>query len=169
MASQRVTPKELSNLLVEKHQKFITEYKKEFDILDRIFVLKEKQDQLEYWLHDSKDDPEKNQKYLKAMRAADKELLKLNEELKVLYSSNSNETETPNVSKTHPKSRYNLLKDKIEMHKEAMDYWDEKLQEHSKDKKILSKRQGKKETKKKERKVKRAKKVRKSRKAKRKK
>lgn len=139
MASQMVTPKELSNLLVEKHQKFIAEYKKEFDILDRIFVLKEKQDQLEYWLHGSKDDPEKNQRYLKAMRAADKELLKLNEELKALYSSNSNETETPNVSKINLKDRYNLLKNRIEMHKEAITYWDEKLQELSKEKRTKKK------------------------------
>lgn len=126
-------------MLIEKHQKFISEYKKEFDIIDRIFVLKEKQDQLEYWLHDSKDDPEKNQKYLKAMRAADKELLKLNDELNVLYTSNSNGT--PNVPKANSKSRYNWLKNKIETHKEAMAYWDEKLQEYSKDKKETKKKE----------------------------
>jgi|GEM_PF-712245 len=164
MVSQRITPKELSNLLVEKHQKFIEEYKKEFDILDRIFVLKEKQDQLEYWLHDSKDDPEKNQKYLKAMRAADKELLKLNEELKVLYSSNSNETQTHNVSKTNLKGRYNLLKNRIEMHKEAITYWDKKLKDLSKDKEAKKRGKVKKVGELKKKKAKKAKRTKKARK-----
>ena len=137
MTSKKHTPEELSNLLVEKHQEFIAGYKKEFDILDRIFVLKEKQDQLEYWLHDSKDDLEKNQKYLKIMRAADKELLKLNEELAALYGSNPDESPggPPNVSKTPAKSEHKLLKSKIETHNEALDYWNGKIQELLKAKK----------------------------------
>ncbi|MEA3254231.1 MAG: hypothetical protein U9Q22_00165 [Candidatus Altiarchaeota archaeon] len=170
MASKKVTPEELSNSLIEKHQKFITEYRKEFNILDRIFVLKEKQDQLEYWLHDSKDDPERNQKYLRAMKLADKELLKLNEELTTIYSSNGS-----TASETNPNSRHKLLKDKISMHKEAIDCWNEKLQELSKDKKEKEiKKKGKVKKvevlkKKKTKKVKGAKKLRKSRSSKKKK
>lgn len=131
MVSKKVTLEGLSNLLMEKHQGFIAEYKKEFDILDRLFVLKEKQDQLEYWLHDSKDDLEKNQKYLQAMKVADKELLKLNEELTTLYSSTGS-----TAPETSHNTRHKLLEDKIGMHKEALDYWNEKLQELSKDKQV---------------------------------
>ena len=66
MSSQKLTKAELSGMLVEKHKNFIKEYRKEFDILDRIAILKEKREQLDFWVKDSKDIPEQQRRLLKA-------------------------------------------------------------------------------------------------------
>jgi len=84
MASQKLTKEDLSRLLVEKHRNFINEYKREYDILDRLFVLKEKREQLGYWVDESKSNPSHHEKYLQAVNNTEKELTALSNELKSL-------------------------------------------------------------------------------------
>ena len=116
-----LTEKKLAKKLIEKHQTFVENYKKEFDIFQRISILKEKQDQLEHWLC-SENNLDEDQKYFREMELADKELLKLNRELEKLYDSDSDS----NKILDEPRKRYNWLKKKISEHEDSMKYWKER-------------------------------------------
>ncbi|MBN2250901.1 MAG: hypothetical protein JW724_02350 [Candidatus Altiarchaeota archaeon] len=124
MDYQKLTKEELSNLIVEKHKNFLSEYRKEFDILERLSVLKEKQDQLEHWVRDSRENPPQNQKYLQAMKAADKEFSGLKAELKSLYECNP--AININNFENDSKNRYKWLRNQITTHEEALNYWTER-------------------------------------------
>ena len=127
-----VTKEMLAKKLVEKHTNFIKNYKKEFDILERISVLKEKQDQLEYWLC-SDNDPNEYQKHLRDMEVADRELLNLNSDLMKVHdspdstgsknSTGDSDSGNGNNISDKPKVRYNWLKQQILRHEDSMDYW----------------------------------------------
>jgi hypothetical protein len=126
MSSQKLTKAELSNLLAEKHKNYIKEYKKEYDILDRLAILKEKREQLDFWVNDSKDNAEQHKKYLSAKEAAESEFLRLTEELKAVYSAGHGRI---GPSESDPKGRYKWLKGQITAHEEGASYWDNKIKE----------------------------------------
>lgn len=88
MTSQKLTKEDLSNMLVEKHANFIKEYRREYDILDRLFVLREKKEQLDYWVDESKTNPSQHEKYLQSMKNTEKSLSGLAAELKSLKEAN---------------------------------------------------------------------------------
>ncbi len=138
MASQKLAKEDLSQLLVEKHQTFITEYKREYDILDRLFVLKEKKEQLRYWVDESKTNPAQHEKYQLAMKNNEQELSRLSEELKSLKEA-SHRSFGP--SESDPKARHKWLKAQIAGHEEGTAYWTNKIKEiadaknHKKDEK----------------------------------
>jgi len=127
MTSDNITKEELTNLLVEKHKNFVKEYRKEYDSLERISVLKEKQEQIAYWLKDSKDSPVQNQKYQQASKATEKEMSTLQQELKSLYESKASRNFGP--PETDPKARYAWLKNQIKLHEESLSYWETKKKE----------------------------------------
>jgi len=126
MASQKLTKEDLSRLLVEKHRNFINEYKREYDILDRLFVLKEKREQLGYWVDESKSNPSHHEKYLQAVNNTEKELTALSNELKSLREA-SHRNFGP--SDNDPRARHKWLKAQITEHEKAIAYWDNKTKE----------------------------------------
>ena len=131
MASQKLTKEDLSQLLVEKHRSFITEYKREYDILDRLFVLKEKKEQLGYWVDESKTNPQAHEKYLSAMKNAENELSGLSNDLKALKET-SHRSFGP--SESDPRARHKWLKAQITGHEEGAGYWTNKIKELSEEK-----------------------------------
>jgi hypothetical protein len=126
MDFEKPKQEELANLLVEKHKNFIKDYRREYDILDRIAVLKEKREQLLYWIDDSKGNPEAHQKHLSAKENTDKEVLKLQDELKGMYASKSKRF---GPSDTDPKARHKWLKAQITANEEAENFWKNKIVE----------------------------------------
>lgn len=126
MASQKLSKEDLSQLLVEKHRNFIAEYKREYDIIDRLFVLREKKEQLRYWLDESKANPGQYEKYLQAMDNTEKEISSLTDELKSLKET-SRRTFGPSDSDSS--ARHKWLKAQIAAHEEALSYWTNKIKE----------------------------------------
>lgn len=136
MDFQKPKKEELAALLVEKHRNFIRDYKREYEILDRIAVLKEKKEQLIYWIEDSKNNPELHQKYKNAKENTEKEEAKLIEELRNLYSSKSRKFGPP---ETDSKARYKWLKSQITSHEEAEKFWANKILELQKEGEVKAK------------------------------
>jgi hypothetical protein len=126
MASQKLAKEDLSQLLVEKHQNFITEYKREYDILDRLFVLKEKKEQLRYWVDESKTNPAQHEKYQTAMNNTEQEIARLSEELKSLKETSPRSF---GPSESDPKARHKWLKAQITGHEEGVSFWTNKIKE----------------------------------------
>ncbi|MCK4244750.1 MAG: hypothetical protein KAX20_03900 [Candidatus Omnitrophica bacterium] len=112
---ERITPKQLSKKLVEKHQRFLNEHSKEFDLLHELSVLKEKQDQLEHWIEDAKneDDEKKYTAYRKQKENTEKDILKLTKELEEIKSSENYDS----------RQRYEFLKNSIDSQRDAINYW----------------------------------------------
>ena len=128
MTSQKLTNEDLSNLLAEKHVNFIKEYRREYDILDRLFVLREKKEQLDYWVDESKGSPSQHEKYLQAMNLTEKELSSLAGELKSIKETNPRSYGPP---ESDQKARHKWLKAQITGHEEAKSYWTNKIKEIS--------------------------------------
>ena len=133
MNLQKITKEDLSRHLVEKHKNLMKDYKKEYDILDRIAILKEKKEQLEFWVHDSRDNPAKNQKYVQAAKDADKDYSMLVSELKSLYESGPGRS-TGALESDH-RARHKWLKSQITLQEEALNCWAQKTKEFSEGKK----------------------------------
>ncbi len=129
MTSENITKEELANLLLEKHKTFTKEYKKEYDALERITVLREKQEQVQYWLKDSKDNPVQNQKYQVISKSTEKELSTLQQDLISLYESKAGRNYGP--SESDPKARHTWLKSQIKLQEDAGAYWDGRKKEIS--------------------------------------
>ena len=112
----KITQKQLSKKLVEKHERLLKTYSREFKLLHGIFVLREKQDLLEHWIEDAKNegDEKKRRKYMKQKKTTEGDILKLREELKEINSSEGYDS----------RQRYESLEKHIESHREAIDYWD---------------------------------------------
>jgi hypothetical protein len=114
-SAEVITPKQLSKKLVEKHNRLLTEHTKEFDLLHELFVLSEKQDQLEHWIDDAMndDDEKKCKAYKKQKEKSEKDILRTTKELEKLKTQDGYD----------PKQRYNSLKNIIDSHREAINYW----------------------------------------------
>jgi len=137
---ETLTPLQLSKKLLEKHRGFMENYQREFDIRHKISVMGEKRDLLEHWISSAEDDGStdyEHGKYLKEKDSVDSEILSLKKELQNIMLNDTN-----NESKTESKKRYTFLEEQMKLHKEAIDYWNDKVRE-------LSRVTAKKETKKK--------------------
>ncbi|MBN2014078.1 MAG: hypothetical protein JW778_02760 [Candidatus Altiarchaeota archaeon] len=110
-----LTRKQLSKKLAEKHKTFLEKYMKEFDFLHKLLVLEEKQDLLEHWIKDARDedDGKKVKEYMKQKKRNDDEISEIRKGL-----SDLNKKEEYEV-----KQRYEFLKDHMDSHREAIDYW----------------------------------------------
>lgn len=125
ISPKKITEQELCGMLIEKHQEFLEGYKREFDIRHQSIVLREKKDQLEHWLKDSEDDAKKHKAYVRRLEATNQNMLKLEQELEKLQSTKGLDEE----------ERYKMLKQQIDMHNEALNYWTEKFNNLSTEKK----------------------------------
>jgi len=104
------SPKKLALALVEKHDRFISEYSDEIEKMQQVTMLTEKRDQLVHWIAENGS----KGKYAKELEETDKEL-------KNIQSS----------MKEKPQSHYSALKERIDEHKKARSYWLGKVGEHS--------------------------------------
>jgi len=116
---EKLTREKLSRALVRKHKKFLEEYKREFEILEKIRVLEDKEEQIEHWLNLTKNTKEED-KYIKELEEADKELDLLKKELKKIRKG---------LGKDNNERNYFLLKSKIKNEENALLYWKEKIKE----------------------------------------
>lgn len=100
------SPKKLAQMLVEKHDRFISEYSDETERVRQLAMLTEKRDQLIHWVE------EKGSRSKYAM-----ELQETEGELEQLQSAHK------------PKSQgyFEGLRERIEGHKEAKAYWLERI------------------------------------------
>ena len=96
------TPKKLAENLVEKHDRFISEYSDEMEKAKQISMLREKKDQLRHWVEENGS----KEKFRRELEETDKEL-----------------TQLQNTYKPKSQSFYSGLKDKIEEHKKAREHW----------------------------------------------
>ncbi|MEM4347298.1 MAG: hypothetical protein QW802_01765 [Candidatus Altiarchaeota archaeon] len=117
---ERLTKERLVRELIKKHKNFLEEYRKRFEFLERMRILKDKQEQIEHWLSKSKNS-EEEEKYIKELQDVDKELEILRKELNL-------------EDKTNEKiSEHSILKNKIVNEENAIAYWEEKLKSFSKE------------------------------------
>jgi hypothetical protein len=137
IAPEKLTKEKLANVLVRKHRNFLTQYKKEFELLDKIKILEDKQEQLEHWLNSAKDAKEEDI-YIKELEQTDNEILKLNEELKKLRdvttiapnSSAANNGEDNINNGFFLKNRYKWLKNQISVEEQTLSYWAERYKKY---------------------------------------
>ncbi len=115
LLAEKITPRQISKKLVEKHRGFLSAYTREFDLLQGIIVLKEKQCQLEHWMEDAtlEDDEKKYNTYLKQRKKTEKDMLKLTKELDGMKSPENYD----------PKQRHEFLKKSIDSQRQAINYW----------------------------------------------
>ncbi|HIE34493.1 MAG TPA: hypothetical protein EYP86_05080 [Candidatus Altiarchaeales archaeon] len=120
---EKLESKKLAKLLIDKHHKFLNEYRKEFDLLDRLIVLRERQEQLDYWIESTRyEDTKKYRKYLKQKKITDKEISELKKKINDI---------TPNTSISE--KRHEFLLTAIKNHRLALDYWNRVYKEPRKD------------------------------------
>jgi len=96
------SPKKLAQTLVEKHDRFISEYSDDMEKSKQITMLEEKKDQLFHWV----DEKTGKAKFSKELENTERELKQIRESFK-----------------PKPQSYYAGLKEKIEEHQKARDYW----------------------------------------------
>ena len=101
------TPKKLTEALIEKHDRLIQEYSDSMEGLERLAVLKEKKDQLEYWV-----DSDGAENFLKELSSTKKELEKLEKNL------------------IATDLRPNELRKRVSDHVQSKKYWVKKLKEY---------------------------------------
>ncbi|MFC2162909.1 hypothetical protein ACFLRF_04440 [Candidatus Altiarchaeota archaeon] len=104
-----LTPRKLASILVEKHDRFITEYSEEVEKWEVYSMLKEKRDQIMHWIEDDEEG-----KFAKELDSTQKELDDLG-----------------NVVKSSSKAHYNTIKLSVKEHSKSREYWLQKLKELS--------------------------------------
>ncbi len=119
----KLTPKKLSKSLVKKHKELIKGYEVEYELLDRISILEEKKDQIDYWVESSEEGGKGSRKIKKQKKMVDSELLELKKDLGERAGSSDN---------ANVKKRLTTLRNMIEEHNKALDYWKNKNKELSK-------------------------------------
>lgn len=93
--------RQLCGFIVEKHERFLTQYKQEASSLERILVLQEEIDQFNHWIDSGK---------LSYSEKKSKALAELNSLSKA-------------ASKKISAKRIDGAKQKIKEHEEALNYW----------------------------------------------
>ncbi len=96
------SPKKLAEELVEKHDRFISEYSDEIERYQQATMLREKRDQLLHWVEENGS----KGKYAKELEETQKELKQLLSD----YESMS-------------RSQVEGLKNRIQEHRQAREYW----------------------------------------------
>jgi|WetSurMetagenome_2_1015567.scaffolds.fasta_scaffold829805_1 hypothetical protein len=102
------TQKKLAGTLVEKHDRFISEYGDELETAQQLTMLREKKDQLLHWMEENGS----KGKFFKELEDTENEL----GNLKAAF-------------KPKNQSHYAGLREKIEEHKSARTYWLQKMSE----------------------------------------
>jgi hypothetical protein len=101
--------KQLCGFIVEKHDRFLSQYRQEVASLERILVLQEEIDQLNHWIESGK--LSYNEKRSKALAELD------------------------SLSKNTPKKagskRIDAVREKIKEHELALNYWRSRMNEVS--------------------------------------
>ncbi|OYT53870.1 MAG: hypothetical protein B6U72_04590 [Candidatus Altiarchaeales archaeon ex4484_2] len=121
----KITPKKLSKQLVKKHKDLLKNYDREQGLLNRIFILEEKKDQLEHWVNTSDEDELKSGNIMKQKSSVDKELSELRDE----YEKNRGL-----LNKVNAKKGRSELESVIKKHEEALEHWKNKNREYAKKK-----------------------------------
>ncbi len=104
-----LTPKKIVNILIEKHDRFISEYSSDMERWERINMLKEKRDQLLYWIEDDKEG-----KFSQEFEDCSKELEGLEDQMSISSLA-----------------QYKNNKQAVASHKVAKKYWLKALKELS--------------------------------------
>ena len=104
----RFSPKKLAEQLVEKHDRFISEYSDELEKVQQITMLNEKKDQLMHWVEEKGS----QSKYRKELDDTEGEL----NQLQVSF-------------KPKAQSYYAGVKERVAEHQEARNYWMAKIGE----------------------------------------
>ena len=102
-----LTQKSLADLLHKKHESLLGKYSTELKSIDRISLLEEKLDQLEYWVKENRSE-ENIDKYIKEKNNTDEELENLKKSVEHVSISNR---------------KREGLKEKLRAHTDAMNYW----------------------------------------------
>ena len=119
---EKLERKKLAKLLIDKHHKFLNEYREEFELLDRLIVLNERQEQLSYWIESTRyDNAKKYKKYLKQKKITDKEISELKKKIDDMSDT------------SNPDKRHEFLSIAIKDHRSALDYWNRIYKEPIKD------------------------------------
>jgi len=102
------TPRELAEALVEKHDRFVSEYSDEIERMQQVVMLKEKRDQLLHWVEENggKDS------YGRELEDTERELKQLSGSFTV-----------------KGQGHYKQLRESIEEHRKSRDYWLDRLGE----------------------------------------
>jgi hypothetical protein len=96
------SPKKMAEALVEKHDRFISGYSDELDKMRQMTMLKEKKDQLRHWVAENGG----KAKYSKELEDTENELSQLQ-----------------TAFKPKTQSYYAGLREKVDEHKKAREYW----------------------------------------------
>lgn len=111
-AEVEYTPGRLAELIAAKHERLIGEYSSKVSGLERINVLKEKLDQLDYWIQNN-DKHDYIEKKIQEKKRTEQELQELQK----------------NVT-DEDRRLYNTFKTKIKDHQQALQYWRNKMKEY---------------------------------------
>ncbi|HEX54871.1 MAG: hypothetical protein DRO90_00510 [Candidatus Altiarchaeales archaeon] len=113
---EELTRKKLAKLLIDKHHRFLKKYRRELEVLERVVLLMEKEEQLEYWAKVAYEDgdDEGYEKFLKQRELTDKKISQSIGELKRI---------NPDIKKNEFKKRHSFLLKSMKEHRSALDYW----------------------------------------------
>ncbi|MBU4342049.1 MAG: hypothetical protein KJ928_05585 [Candidatus Altiarchaeota archaeon] len=129
---EKLNPNQLSRKLLEKHRRMFGDYQREFEIRQKVSVLNEKEDLLEHWIKSAEEDGSNGyEKYTKDKEMVSREISSLISELRDMSLQ-----DVKSESKDETEKRYSFLGERIDAHKEAIDYWNGRVKELSKKKKV---------------------------------
>jgi len=129
---EKLNPNQLSRKLLEKHGRMLEDYQREFEIRQKVSVLNDKGDLLEHWIKSAEEDGSNGyEKYKKDKEMVGREVSSLISELRDITLQ-----EVKSESNGETEKRYSFLKERIDAHKEAIDYWNGRVKELSKKKKV---------------------------------
>ena len=132
LSPEKLNPGQLSRKLLEKHRRMFGDYQREFEIRQKVSVLSEKGDLLEHWIKSAEEDGSNGyEKYTKDKEMVSREISSLISELRDMTLQ-----DVKSESKDETEKRYSFLGERIDAHKEAIDYWNGRVKELSKKKKV---------------------------------
>ena len=132
LSPEKLNPGQLSRKLLEKHRRMFDDYQREFEIRQKVSVLNEKGDLLEHWIKSAEEDGSNGyEKYKRDKEMVGREISSLISELRDMTLQ-----DVKSESKDETEKRYSFLGERIDAHKEAIDYWNGRVKELSKKKKV---------------------------------
>jgi len=131
LSPEKLNPSQLSRKLLEKHRRMLGDYRREFEIRQKVSVLNEKGDLLAHWIKSAEEDGSGGyEKHKRDKEMVGHEISSLTTELKDMTLQ-----EVRDESKDESVKRYSFLGERINAHKEAIEYWNGRVKELSKKKK----------------------------------
>jgi len=132
LSPEKLNSNQLSRKLLEKHRRMFDDYQREFEIRQKVSVLNEKGDLLEHWIKSAEEDGSNGyEKYKKDKEMVGREISSLISELRDMTLQ-----DVKSESKNETEKRYSFLEERIGAHKEAINYWNGRVKELSKKKKV---------------------------------